>query len=134
MLRRRSLSLKKGKAPIVELSPAEIHKEQDKALEKELIVELHIDPHKEQEVADQVSDSSQGSFVDATQYREDIQSNDEDAGGDTSTPVRVQKDKAFLSASWANMAENEEEARLYENIEQDPPLVIQEQVALQEKH
>jgi hypothetical protein len=42
------------------------------------------------------------------------------------TPPNVKKDMAFLNESWANMVENEDqEARLQQFLEQDPPQAVQ---------
>jgi hypothetical protein len=119
----------KGKAIAVDSSPADLLKDQDIALEAELIVALQAKPSRYQELNNIDSDSSQGSFVDATQFKSNSDQSEDEEDNAVPTPERVQKDMAFLSASWANMAENvAEEDRLYETSENNRQIVTQQQV------
>ncbi|MCH81737.1 DUF4283 domain protein [Trifolium medium] len=91
------------------INPAALFKEQDILLEVELNAATPID-----------TDSTQGSFVDATQDQHDRTSNSE-SEKISATHERVKKDMKFLNDLWANMADNEdEEARLLEYLEKEP--------------
>jgi hypothetical protein len=122
-------SNEKRKEAFSEVDPAAVFKEQDKSLE----VELSENSLKSIEINDNVNIdddvSSQGSYIDATQDLQDKSSNEgelKDQGNSSMTPPNVKKDMAFLNESWANMVENEDqEARLQQFLEQDPPQAVQ---------
>jgi hypothetical protein len=92
------------KGIVSRFDPAAVFNEQDQLLEFELNDES----------------SSQGSFVDATQEKQDKTSSSESDKLDI-TSDRVKNDMAFLKDSWANMIKNEEEeARLLTHLEKEP--------------
>jgi hypothetical protein len=120
-----SSSQSKGKGIDSVLEPAEIFKEQDRSLEEELNNGIEFETEiGEVHDSDVQTSSTKGSFVDATQFQQDTDTNSE---GNIliTTPERVKKDMEFLKESWANMADNDEvEARLMEYLEKDPPLAV----------
>ncbi|WJX72821.1 hypothetical protein P8452_56661 [Trifolium repens] len=122
-------SNEKRKEAFSEVDLAAVFKEQDKSRE----VELSENSLKSIETNDNVNIdddvSSHGSYIDATQDLQDKSSNEgelKDQGNSSMTPPNVKKDMAFLNESWANMVENEDqEARLQQFLEQDPPQAVQ---------
>jgi len=115
-------------------SHAEILKEQDKQLEKEINAEMSIADANINEDGNGDESSSTGSeFVDATQIHEETVSSDEttnkdktpaasiDGQGSTASSQNTnQKNKQFLKEAWANMAESEEvEVRLIVDLEKN---------------
>ena len=55
---------------LVKIDLTQILKEHDKALKVELIIDLQIEPHLDQQRGNSDIESSQGTFADATQHRE----------------------------------------------------------------
>jgi hypothetical protein len=106
-----------------EPEPAEIFKEQDQQLEAELIADIEGKAQKSN-TQESVSDSTQGSFVDATMDNSDNLSIDEVNSKDKSletTPERVAKDMEFLKQSWANIIDKDEaEASFLKDLEKEP--------------
>ncbi|KAK2368654.1 hypothetical protein QL285_081835 [Trifolium repens] len=94
-------SNEKRKEAFSEVDPAAVFKEQDKSLEVEL---------------------SENNLQDKSSNEGELK----DQGNSSMTPPNVKKDMAFLNESWANMVENEDqEARLQQFFEQDPPQAVQ---------
>jgi len=119
-----ALIRKKGKAPVVDDSPASILKEQDNVLEHELNIELQRENGQE---LDKDSISSEGTFVEATQQ---LSAQEHSGAEEDNIPTleRVQKDIAFLNRSWANMIENEETVdNLYETLDKEPLVAVPQQ-------
>ncbi|WJX46199.1 hypothetical protein P8452_33021 [Trifolium repens] len=87
------------------VSPAQIFRNQDQQLENELNDKVEVVAEKIMSEAE-----SSASFVGATQNHMGITSDFTASPETRQTPDRVIKDMEFLKTSWANMAEEEEEA------------------------
>ncbi|RHN45272.1 hypothetical protein MtrunA17_Chr7g0228651 [Medicago truncatula] len=95
------LSYKPVEVPNKVPEPAEVFKSQDVQLEAEINANIDEEAHKSI-TKDNETDSTQGSFVDATVDNNDNLSTNEEvtsAQNDISTPERVAKDMEFLQQS-----------------------------------
>jgi hypothetical protein len=92
------------------LSPRDNFREADLQLEDELNENINGD--KQTNFTDS-DESTQGSFVDATQHQ--LMVREDTHIGAVLSPVRVAKDMEFLKNSWANMMEEEETDKVLED-------------------
>jgi hypothetical protein len=87
-------------------SPRNAFREEDLQLEEELNANLIVE--NKNNLSD-FENSTQGSFVDATQNQLLVNEDTSSVAAPLLTPVRVAKDMEFLKNSWANMADDDDD-------------------------